>query len=373
MKKKWRGIFLTWAALLCMSGCGKAVYIETQRFLLAEGIDFDEEKKLVVYTSNPVFTKDAKDRFKITTTTSDTMRELKKKLEARLNGSLAPGKLQSILIGKNLLQQTNVLPYLDVFFRDPKNEINANVIVVDGSVKEVMHTNMSDKGRIGSVIKQLVESTYKSRISVLTTLQKFHQQMTDPAMTPCLTEMRVEKNDLVISGTTLLHKEGTYATSLNKQESSLMLFLQRNMNNPIPITFHLPPEMFHTDEEMSYVSFSIIKVKVNFKTNFEENHLTIDIQMKVQINITERMFTLDMEKQSKRLEQAIEHELKKECQALIKKAQKHQVDPFGFGIYVRAHDYKNWKKVENNWGQALSEATVKVSPKVAIKSIGVSE
>ncbi|KRF19171.1 Ger(x)C family spore germination protein [Paenibacillus sp. Soil787] len=371
--KKWQGIFLTWAVILGLTGCGKAVYIETQRFLLADGIDFDEEKKVVFYTSSPVFSKAAKDRFKITSTTGDTIREIKKKLESKINGNVAPGKLQSILIGKKMLQQTNVLPYLDVLFRDPKNEINANVIVVDGSVKEVMYTNMSDKGRIGGVIKQLVESTYKSRISVLTTLQKFHEQMMDNAITPCITEMRVEKNDLVISGTSLLHKEGTYATSLNKQESSLLLLLQRNRNNPLPLTFHLPPEMFHTDEEISYVSFNIKKVKANFKTKFEGNHLTIDIEMKVPIDVEERMFTLDMEKQSKQLEHAIEQELEKECQALIKKAQKHQVDPFGFGIYVRAHDYKNWKKVEDNWGKALSEATVNVSTKVAIKSIGVSE
>ncbi|NOU77256.1 Ger(x)C family spore germination protein [Paenibacillus sp. LMG 31458] len=371
--KKWKSIFLTWAALLWLTGCGRAVYIENQRFLLIQGMDFDEEKKVVVYTSSPVFSNVAKDRYKITSTTADTMRESRKKLESKLSGNIAAGKLQSILIGKKMLQQTNVLPYLDVFYRDPKNEINANVIVLDGSVKEVMHTNMSDKGRIAVAIQQLIESTYKSRISVLTTLLKFHQQMTDNAITPCITEMRVEKNDLVISGTTLLHKDGTYAASFNKQESSLLILLQRNTDKPIPLTFHLSPKMFHTDEEMSYVSFNMNKVKVNFKTKFEGNHLTIDIQMKVPIDLTERMFTLDMEKQSKLLEQAIEQELEKECQDLIKKAQKNQVDPFGFGIYVRAHDYKNWKKVEDNWGKALSEATVNVSPKVAIKSIGVSE
>ncbi|OPH47408.1 hypothetical protein BC351_39960 [Paenibacillus ferrarius] len=371
--KKWKASCLIWAALLLITGCGKAVYIETQRFILTHAIELNDEKKLVMYTSSSVFSRDAKERYKITTTTVDTMRESKYKLESKINGNIASGKLQSILIGKNMLQQTNVLSYLDVLFRDPKNEINANVIVVDGSVKEVMYMKMSDKGELGGVIKQLVESTYKGRISVLTTLQKFHQQMMDSAITPCLTEMRAEKNDLVISGTTLLHLDGTYATSLNNQESSLLLVLQHNMNNPIPLTFHLPAEIFHTDEEMSYASINIRKAKANFKTKFEENHLTIDIQMKVQIELMERMFTLDMEKQSKLLEQAIEQELKKQCDALIKKAQKHQVDPFGFGIYVRSQDYKNWKKVEDHWGKALSEATVNFTPKVAIKSTGVSE
>ncbi|NEW07220.1 Ger(x)C family spore germination protein [Paenibacillus sp. SYP-B3998] len=367
------GIFLALAALLFVTGCGKAVYIENQQFILAHAMDLNDEKKLVIYVASSVFSSEATKRYKVTTATVDTIRESRKKLGSKINGSLAPGKLQSILIGKKMLQQTNVLPYLDVLFRDPKNDINANMIVVDGSVKEVMYTNMSDKGELGGVIKQLVESTYKSRITVQTTLQKFHQQMMDSGMTPCITEMKVEKNDLVISGTALLHKDGTYATSLNYQESSLLFLLQHNLKKRISLTFHLPSEIFQTDEKMSYVSFDIKKAKLNFKAKFEGDRLAIEIPMKVQIDLTERLFTLDMEKQSKALEYAIEQELKKECETLIKKVQKHQVDPFHFGIYMRAYNYKNWKGIQSNWGTTLSKATVKVSPKVTIKSIGVSE
>lgn len=371
--KKVNTIFLTMAVLLLVTGCGKAVYIEDQQFVLTEGIDFDENNKLIVYTSSPVFNKEATDRYKITSTRTNTMRKSKVQIDGKTIGTLAYGKSQNVLIGKKLLQQRNAMPYLDVLFRDSRNEINANVIVVDGTVKDVMNTNMSDKGRIASVIKQLVESTYKNRITVQTSLQKFHQQMMDKGMTPSLTEMITEKNELVVSGAALLHKDGTYAVSLNNQESSLLVLLQRNTKNPIPLTFHFPPEMFHTDKELSFVSFNINKAKINMKTIFAENQFTIDIQMKAQIDLTERMFALDLEKKRKQLEQAIEQELKKQCEALIKKVQKYQVDPFQFGVHVRAHDYKDWKKVEDNWGKALSEATVNVSPKVIIKSIGVSE
>lgn len=232
---------------------------------------------------------------------------------------------------------------------------------------------MSDKGRIGVVIKDLAESAFKKSAAVQTTLQQFHKQMMDKGATPYLTEMKAEKNNLVISGTVLLHKDGTFATSLNNKESALLLLLQRNTRYSIPLTFHLPPEMFQTDEEMSYVSFDINKVKYNLKTKFVENQFTIDVKMKVQITLSERMFSFDLEKKSKQLEQAIAQELKKECEALIKKAQKHQVSPFGFGLYVRAYDYKNWKKVQDDWGKALSKAKVNISTKVIIKNNGVSK
>ncbi|NEW07222.1 Ger(x)C family spore germination protein [Paenibacillus sp. SYP-B3998] len=371
--KKCNFIGLSLATLLLVTGCGKAVYIENQQFVLTEAIDFDENNKLVVYTATPVFNKEATDKYKITSTGSNTMRKSKGQIDSKTSGSLAYGKSQNVLIGKKLLQQRDAFPYLDVLFRDSRNEINANVIVVNGTVKDVMYTNTSDKGRISSVIKQLVESSHKSSITVQTSLQKFHQQMKDKGVTPSLSEMKTEKNEIVIAGTALLHKDGTYATFLNNQESSLLILLQRDTKNMIPLTFHFPPEMFHTDEAMSYVSFNIKKAKYKFKINFEDDHLTLDIEMKVPIDLTERMFALDLEKKRKQLVLAIEQELEKQCAALLKKAQKYQVDPFGFGVYVRAHDYKNWKKVEDNWEKVLSEATVNVSPKVIIKSIGVSE
>ncbi|CAH1225329.1 hypothetical protein PAECIP111891_05792 [Paenibacillus allorhizoplanae] len=371
--KKFKPISLTLVVLMIVSGCGKAVYIENQQFVLTEAIDFDENNKLVVYTSTPVFTKEAKDRYKITFARSNTMRKSKGEIDSKSSGNLAYGKSQNVLIGKKLLQQRNSFPYLDVLFRDSRNEINANVIVIDGTVKDVMNTNMSDKGRIATVIKDLVESTYKSRVTVQTSLQQFHQQIKDKGMTPALTEMKPMKNELVISGTVLLHKDGTYATSLNHQESSLLNLLQGNAKNSIPLTFQLPPEIFHTNKEMSYVSFNIKKGKPKIKAKFEGNHLTIDIEMKAQIDLTERLFPLDVDEKKKQLEQAIEIELQKECAALIKKAQKYQLDPFQFGVHVRAFHYKDWKKIEDNWGKALSDAQVNISPKVIIKSIGVLE
>ncbi|OCT10932.1 hypothetical protein A8709_04300 [Paenibacillus pectinilyticus] len=370
--KKWRHLLLTGTALFMISGCGKAVYIDTQRFFIAEGIDLNEENRLVLYSSIPVFSREATVKNKLTTVTVDTIRQAKMKLESRLNGNVAPGKLQSILIGKKLLKQKSVFPYLDVFFRDPKNEINANVIVVDGTLEEVLHTKMDDKGRVGNVIKQLVESTYKGGISPRATLQKYHQQMMDTAITPSIPEMRVEKNDLVIAGAALLHEDGTYATSLGTQESSLLLLLQRDTNNPIPLSFHLSPELFHTDDEMSYVSLEIKRAKLSIDPEYENNHLTLRIRMNVQIGLLEMMFHIDLKKQTKQLELAIEQELQRECQDLITKAQKNQIDPFGFGIIMRAKEYKDWKKIEGNWGGALSEATVTISPQVTIQNTGVA-
>ncbi|MNY44410.1 hypothetical protein D3C86_1794380 [compost metagenome] len=62
--------------------------------------------------------------------------------------------------------------------------------------------------------------------------------------------------------------------------------------------------------------------------------------------------------------------MQKQFENLLKKIQKHQIDPIGLGLYARAHEYRQYKKVENHWGEALSEADIQVSVKVVLGSIG---
>ncbi|MNG37666.1 hypothetical protein D3C84_1250870 [compost metagenome] len=55
---------------------------------------------------------------------------------------------------------------------------------------------------------------------------------------------------------------------------------------------------------------------------------------------------------------------------LIKKIQQNQIDPIGLGLYARAHEYRQYKKVEEHWGETLSEADIHLTVKVKIGSTG---
>ncbi len=40
------------------------------------------------------------------------------------------------------------------------------------------------------------------------------------------------------------------------------------------------------------------------------------------------------------------------------------------GLYARAYEYKEWQKVQDDWGEALSKADIKINVKVKVKSMG---
>lgn len=351
-----------------LPGCGDQLYLEQADIVIVVGVDLDEDNQLTFYSLSPVFREEAEKKYNISVVKASTIRQARGKWNAMSTGSVVGGKAQVFLLGKRLLKQKNIFPYLDVFFRDAKNEINARLIAVDGSVKEIMDVDTE----VGSVISEQVDSAHQSSTTVLTRLFEYHRQMFDNRITPSMTEMKATENELIVSGTALLDKKGIYETSLNLHESALLLLLQQKMENPIPLTHHLPPEAVKATEEFSYVNLNIQKVKYKINTNVKNNQFVFDIQMDMDIILTERLFPFDNETMSKQLEQLLAQQIKKDCDALVKKLQQHRIDPIGMGIYARAYQYEEWKKVENDWGKAFSKAKINITPKVDIRNFGVT-
>jgi hypothetical protein len=90
------------------------------------------------------------------------------------------------------------------------------------------------------------------------------------------------------------------------------------------------------------------------------------------INILERLFP-DDKLSNEQVTKLVEKELNKQLVELMKKIQKKKIDPIGLGLYARAYQYTQYKKIENNWGEALAKSDIKVSVKVVINSNGAVE
>ncbi len=111
-------------------------------------------------------------------------------------------------------------------------------------------------------------------------------------------------------------------------------------------------------------------MKTKIKTSYKQNKFRFDINIKMPAGLTERLFPFDVRKNGKELEKMISEHMKKQFENLIKNTQKHQIDPIGLGLYARVHEYSQYKKVEDHWGEALSKADIHVSVKVTKGNMG---
>ncbi|RAL22027.1 hypothetical protein DL897_14545 [Thermoflavimicrobium daqui] len=359
--KKVRGILLSLMLVGLSTGCGDQIYLEEAEVILGIGIDLNENDQLQITNSVPIISEQTAIASQMVTTSSRNLRQAKDKLDLSVPGKSALGKIQNILIGRRLLEKKNLLPYLDVFFRNPKSEINARVIAVKGTIQEVDHAEF--QGRVpGIFIKDLIDKSYESRNSVLTNLQQVHRQLLNPESTPYLSEISVVNKKVLISGTALLNRNGLYTTSLNKEETSTFLVLLEDTESPIPLNFP-----YRTGE----MSILVEEAKNEIQTKYENGRFQFDIKPKLKVVIMEAIGEIDFPKQRDVLEQFIQKVIKKRYEDLICKFQQHQIDPIGYGLYVKAFHYSYWKKIKDHWSEEFAKAKVTVTPSIEISNFGI--
>jgi Ger(x)C family germination protein len=368
--KRWLHAILLILLIVILSSCGKKAPLEDLTIALILGIDLDDENHLAFYEVDPVFGEGAKNEsYEVK---AKTIRDSRRLFDALTTGEVSAGKIQVLLLGKRVLQHGDWFPILDTVYRNPTFSMSTRVVTVDGPVSEVILYNPEEKHQLSLHLKAVIDKNYDRTRAVKGTLQELHREIYEKGITPFISEVKIAKN-LELTGMSLLDDKGKYAQFLNVPESSLLLMLQNKKRHEITLTIPVLPNedeknIFHKNE----ISFAASRVKTKIKSGYKQNKFHFDINVKMTINIVERLFP--EEKLNKdQLTKEVEKELKKQIDDLMKKIQKKKIDPIGLGLYARAYQYNHYKKVENNWGKALAESDVNVSVKVDINSNGAVE
>ncbi|MFB0841551.1 Ger(x)C family spore germination protein [Paenibacillus oleatilyticus] len=367
--KRWiRSVALA-VCIAILPGCWDQTNIEDLTLGLSIGLDLDEKKNLMVYMASPVFSKEAKKKNEVFEFRSKTVRMARNKFDSVVSALTVGGKSQVLLLGKRLTEQADWFPLTDVFFRDGKQTVNAKVVLVDGRVSDVIHHYPNDKPRLSFHLTRLLDKNNRRNFTVRTTIQKLLDQKYEKGMTISISELKLDK-EFEVTGTALLDNKGKYKGSLNQQESSLLLILQQRTVEEVPFSIHVPNERKSGVFASDIVSFNAGTEKVKIKTDYNQGKFRFDVGIHLSGALTQRLFPFDFAKKGGELEAIIEKQLEKQFSDLVKKFQSQQLDPVGFGIYARAHQYKAYRQVQQQWGDAFAKADVNVKVKLTLKSSG---
>lgn len=369
-----RTVLLLIAMCLLLTSCRDRLDLENVTLVLMEGLDLDKDNNLLIYMSSPVFSKEAKKKNEETKVKAISPRDARGYFEAKVSALVSTGKLQNLLIGKKVLQHPYWYKLLDVLFRDAKVRSNARIVMVDGDVDDVMFFEPEDKRRLPLHIAKLIDTAHERNLVEVTTLFTIQRQIYEKGVTPYITELRKEPREIRLMGDALLDKQGKYVTSLNLVENELLQILQDEKFQDLTLTLVLPEKekpgtVFHAGA----VSFYVKKVNRKIKTSYKNGRFEFNYQLGLPIQITERLFDYDIKDDAAKLESMIDEQLKKEIVKLVNKLQKNKVDPIGLGLFARAFEYRNWKKVQNDWAEAFAKAKIEVHVHTRIKDYGEIE
>ncbi|PFO63083.1 Ger(x)C family spore germination protein [Bacillus cereus] len=359
-------LFSVLIPLLLFTGCLDQMNVEDVTLTLILGLDLDENGDLKVYLSSPVFNKEAKIKEEQYGVKSVTVRNSREKFDTMAMALTSGSKTQLILIGKRLLKQKKWADYLDPFYRDPKNTVTTRIVAVDGPVSDIIYYTPKNKPRLPIYLTKLIETAHRRNVTAKTTLQDFHNQTKEKGMTASITALKKNKN-IKLTGTALLDEQNRYKLTITPKENLLLSILQNNIEGEFPFTIAVPLQT--ESKEKHWISFSTQGTKVKTSVQYK-NHFMFNINVHMRITISERLFPFNVRNNGGELEKSIEKQLKSDLEGLIKKIQKAEIDPIGFGVYARAYAYKDWKGVQKQWGEALSKADVKVNVHVKIGGMG---
>ncbi|KAB2439444.1 Ger(x)C family spore germination protein [Bacillus luti] len=363
--------------LIFLTGCGDRLDLEKQSISLIYGFDAQAKGKLIVYHVNPIFNADVAKKYEIHEAKVKTPREAKATFNSSSNGLVSTEKLQLILFSTNFLKQEGAMPYLDVWYRDPKNTGNMRMVAVNGPISSVIYNNFKDKPSLPEYLTDLINTNKLYNRTVFTTFHEFHRQTFNKGITPAISEIKKGKKDVIVTGSALLTSRGIYKMSLDRYESALLLLLQKKANTPVSLTMKMPSDLVESNSALKdtdggdFITINVLTMKRMVGTGYRDNRFQFNIKMNFNISIAEMTFNMDIDKNNKKLTALITKQLNKDLNDLIHKIQKQQLDPFGFGDYARAFQYKEWKTVEDDWPSAFSKANVKVTPTLKILENGI--
>ncbi|REE85146.1 Ger(x)C family germination protein [Paenibacillus taihuensis] len=375
-------VILIALGMALLPGCYDQMNLEDASIALMLGLDVDNNGQFLVYTQSPVFSREAKEKTETVMVTADSIRLSRAKFDAVFTGITTGGKLQTILIGKRLLQKKEWFTLFDMFYRVPKLTETPRAVVVDGSVKDIFEFKPGDKPRLSLHMSKLIDTANMSDITVLTNLQELRRQMKEKGMTPSLSLIKKGKDDVLVTGTALINKKNTFAGQLSLQESTLLLILQNQINGVPSLVLDFGPAKEEEDggneteaTVKNVIAIDITSYKRKVHTGFSNGKFSfhVDLHFNIVITTLQRMDSMSKREDKPAIERMITSALTKDIDALISKCQRASVDPFGFGLYARAYQYKSWKSVQNEWDKAFAEAEVGVHVKTSIKSFGVLE
>ncbi|MFJ8217824.1 Ger(x)C family spore germination protein [Bacillus cereus] len=360
-----------------LTGCGDRLDLEKQSISLVYGFDKENKEMLKVYQIIPVFNKDVEKKYETHETKVHTPREAKAMFNSSSSGLVSTEKLQIVLLSNTFLKQEGAMPYLDVWYRDPKNTGNMRIVAVQGPVSSIIYNNFKDKPDLPEHLTELINTNKLYNRTVYTTFHEFHRQTFNKGITPAISEIKKDKKEITVTGSALLTSRGIYKMSLNRYESALLLMLQEKANTPVSLTMHIPSAPVKNNnrlkdtKEKDFITINVFSINRYINTGYNDNHFKFNVGMNLNVAISEITFNMDIDKDTKKLTALITKQLNKDLNELIHNIQKQQLDPLGFGDYARAFQYKEWKTVEDDWPSAFSKANVKVTSTIKILENGI--
>ncbi|EJP84068.1 Ger(x)C family spore germination protein [Bacillus cereus] len=354
MIPKWIWIVI---CCVCLIGCSQRIPLEKVSLILLIGLDRTSNGNIKVGTSIPLFHHKQQSSTVEHWVQASTIYDGFSKMDTKLTGYVTSSKAEVILIGDKLAQEENWIQAL-----------------VDGAAEDVFKVNRPDKPSLPSYINGVIESSIQNNQSVSSTIQQLMREKNEQGMTQTVPIIKKTNNEIDTVGIAFLNHQGKYLTKIPKTDVKFFNLINKSKNTGRMI-LHLVLSPKKSDKKPN-ASVFVQNAKRKISVDFQKGKFIFNIDVSMNVSLIEKTngnltkTRLHGNKNIGRLEHEIQEEFNKKLQGMLQDMQRNKIDPIGLSLHARAFQYKEWKKVKENWLRAFSQAKIRVNTHVKIKDTG---
>ncbi|WP_313800869.1 Ger(x)C family spore germination protein [Cytobacillus sp.] len=361
MKRVLNIVVLSIIMSMFLSGCMniKERILDDIQLATAAAYEYIDEDKIEVTAVFPNFQPDKSVKNETLVASSILSKEIRDKHSLQSEKPLVSGKLEVTLYEKKTAER-GIKDLLDTLQRDPSVGSNVYLAVIDGSPRELLskqYGNMDNGIFLSNLIEQNIESGLIHKTNLHQFLYKYYAEGIDP-MLPIIGRKDGKINLKAIG---LFDNDKMVDHIEEKEYFYLKILLNRkgeNDTHAIQLDGNTKVSIFNIRSKRKY---QIPKPMTNNE---------IIIQVKIKSMIREYNDGILTKQKLKELEQAMEEDIKKNSEEMIKKFQEKKIDPLGVGEEVRTRTRK-WNK--EKWEEIYPDIKISVQVTMDIIESGIIE
>lgn len=359
------------SAALLLCGCWDQQLMKNERNVSIGGIDPGPNgliRATVSIRDILISESGSKDTSEVHSVLAKSTQHAREKINEEVSGSYSSAKMRVLLLGEEFVRTQDMMPYLDVYYRDPKSPLNARVAIMKGRAGDMIGHKQIGSKTIGLYIDDLLNSMEKATTIPHVNIQTLHPL--DRGFDFSLPYIEIHKEMPTVSGIALFNGIRMTGT-LNLDESKLYMLLSGNNNGNIRLT--LKTKDPNKAQSYQYTSIEIRKIKRKLKVTVSDNQqIKVKLQMKLKVTVVEdpsdHLYNMDVMHD---LERLLSKELTEESQVVVQKMQRAGHDGFGIARRLMSYYPKVWKEID--WMKEYPKIDFDTSVSLQIVNTGITE
>ncbi|MDR7236772.1 Ger(x)C family spore germination protein [Neobacillus drentensis] len=349
-----------WITIFLLSGCSMIPTNIVNQINMTQGVGYDwAGKKMIKGTiTYPIYKKDQPSTTEVKISLGETSKEIRSNINNESRYPLVSGQLRVALFGKSLAKK-GITDVVDTLNRDPSIGSIIQMAVVDGDASELLKLEKFKTENVSLFLQEMLDQSMKSDNLPESNLQTYLFQFNQNGQDPYLPFIKQIEDNIKIIGIAIL-KDDRYVFPIFMKDAFTFKCLVDK--------YKLGLQRF-TLENGERVVLDNLHSKAHYQVKIKKGRPEFTINLKLKTRLQE--FTSPKKKRvrldKKHIQKEIAEQLEENSLKLIKKFQKHGVDPLGLGAKYREQDRRF---NENKWKRFYPTAKVHVHVKVNIKQTG---